>query len=1114
MQRDDAIIRQHAIEQFVRLGYTIIDGSQEEHASCSATGRLSHGEVVLLPQLRRSLHALNAGCADALIEAAIDAVTANLSLLSLAHANEQIYAMLKDGIKIDARGQLVNAEDENRNKDTQDTHKTLQVIEWRENEKEPHKNDFTLVSHFWVDGKLGKRCLDLVGFVNGLPFILLEIADSELQNTFDRIDRDYKDTIPAFFWYNAFIVVSDTFTGKMGSLTTPWEHFFQWKRIDDENEVESTRLNILIEGTCLPKRLLDIIENFTLFDRSRGLNKLIARNHQYLGVNNAIASLLKWEHERKKFRLAGEEVRHGKLGVFWHTQGSGKSYSMVFFVLKVQRTVANNYTFVVVTDREDLDDQIYHNFLHTGIISEDARQVHAASAKGLKQLLGGKHLLLFTLIQKFYSDSPGQNYEEISDNENIIVMADEAHRTQYDTLARNMRDALPRASFLGFTGTPLMDGEEQTRETFGHYVSIYNFRRAINDGVTVPLFYENHTPQIDIINHDFAEEMTEILEDAMLNEMQEREVVDRYAHTENFVVKSERLDWIAFDIVRHFMNRGYMGKAMVVSINKITAVRTYNRVWEQWRRYREELRAQLAQERDPDSKVELTNKIAYMEKTDMAVVVSPSDGDVERFAKFSVDNGEQVAIIPHHQRFRNQNLAEDFKTINNPLRIVFVCAMWMTGFDVPCLSTIYLDRLLKGHTLMQTIARANRVYGDKINGLIVDYASTMRSLTAALAVYAREDSSGYSLGDPPIGDKNDLVQILRKKLAETEEFCHEQGIDVQDLLVRLATEQDKLKQEELIQPAINALVAYDELKLNALLLTSEVGRYYKAILPDASEREFTLPVYLFRLLKEGIYRTMRPIGFKEILGRATHLVRESLEVQSAEERLSAETLTLRGGFDLRDIDLSALNNSLHNGQRHIKAEQLRQLLSARLQRLIKVNPSRVKHMEKLERAIDRYNEGCANFASDPQLINPQDKITQFSGNEARRDQLLDVYDDALIEATTEIAQEEQRSTQEGLSEEELAISDLLVADMSLSRDDHVQVKKVARDLLAALRPTFNVLDWQKKPITLGRAYSIIQDVLFELPQQTYSQDVIEQKCGTMFLHVQEHYKNDGTTSVA
>ncbi len=243
-------------------------------------------------------------------------------------------------------------------------------------------------------------------------------------------------------------------------------------------------------------------------------------------------------------------------------------------------------------------------------------------------------------------------------------------------------------------------------------------------------------------------------------------------------------------------------------------------------------------------------------------------------------------------------------------------------------------------------------------------------------------------------------------------------------------------------------------------------------------------------------------------------MRKFLEVQPAEERLSAETLTPRGGFDLRDIDLSALSSSLHSGQRHIKAEQLRQLLYERIQRMIKVNPSRVKHMEKLERAIDRYNEGCANFASDPQLVNPQEKITQFSSMEARRDQSLDAYDDALVELTDEVAKEEQRSTQEELSEEELAIFDLLATDASLSKDDHDQVKRVVHDLLTALRPTFNVIDWQKKPVTLGRAYSIIEDELFELPQPTYSREVSGQKCSAIFLYVQERYKNDGTTSVA
>src|SRR5581483_4468974 len=411
-------IRRQTIQQFAHLGYNIIDGSLDVGAglapalpgapvpNCSATGRARLDEVVLLPKLRQALRTLNPDCSDDLIAAAIDELTTNRSLVSLAHANEQLHALLKDGIKLNARGQIVESDD-------QDTHKTLRVINWREGELA--QNDFTLVTSFWVEGKLGKRCLDLVGFVNGLPLILLELADTEMRNIFNKIDSDYKATLPALFWYNAFIVVADTQTGKMGSLTATWEHFSQWKRVSDEREAESTRLSTLIEGTCQPARLLDLVENFTIFDSSKGLNKLVARNHQYLGVKNAIASLRSLENAHRddiddvRFSAVSDQTsdksdginrvatggteqgataggsqgkgdhQHGKLGVFWHTQGSGKSYSMVFFVRAVQRTIGNHYTFLVVTDRKDLDDQIYKNFLHTKTINEDVREVHAAN---------------------------------------------------------------------------------------------------------------------------------------------------------------------------------------------------------------------------------------------------------------------------------------------------------------------------------------------------------------------------------------------------------------------------------------------------------------------------------------------------------------------------------------------------------------------------------------------------------------------------------------------------------------------------------------------------------------------------------------------------------------
>jgi type I restriction enzyme, R subunit len=1146
MQRnsDDALTRQHAMQQFEQLGYTIVDGSQEENGDCSATGRRHIGEVLLLSQLRHALSTLNPDCPPNLIDKAMQTFTEGLSLYSIAQANRQIHALLIDGIKLDQQGQVVTPDIEERREGVhqggdhpiQDTthqggyqmeggkplpyetqtpaaHKTLRVIDWRE----PEQNTFTVVSHLWINGKLGKRCLDLVGFVNGLPFILLEIAEGELRHTFDRIDQDYKTTIPAFFWYNAFIIVANTFTCKMGSFTTPWEHFFQWKRVHDENEPENIRLATLLEGTCQKTRLLDIVENFTLFDTGKGLKKLVARNHQYLGVNNAIASLCAWEKERAERKAmrhtAGQPEptkEHGKLGVFWHTQGSGKSYSMVFFVRKVQRTIRNDYTFVVITDREDLDKQIFDNFSHTDSIQEDEKEIHARNAEQLQRLLGENHLLLFTLIQKFYSEQPGQDYRKLSDSEKIIILTDEAHRTQYDTLAKNIRDALPKAAFLGFTGTPLMDGEEQTRETFGKYVSIYNFRRAINDGTTVPLYYENRTPEVEMINPNFDEEMVELLEEAELDDRQEQRIYEQYARAGNIFTKGERLDQVARSIVQHFMRRGYdyMGKALVISIDKITAIRTRNRVEEQWRSYREELRQRLEQEHDPDIQRELQDKITYMDQTQMAVVVSATEGDSKRFAAFASETGEQIEIA-HQTQASNEQLAKNFKSEEHPLRIAFVCAMWITGFDVPPLSTIYLDRPLKGHTLMQTIARANRVHRDKLNGLIVDYASTMRRLEQALAIYAREDSSINALKDKPIGNKSDLVQMLRTLLAEAEQFFAAHDIDIPHLLQQLANMPDRLQQENLLQGTIDVLVAGDDIKLNTLLLTGEIDKLYRAILPDAAERDFTQPVYLYRLLKSGIYNTMQPGGIDYTLGLAKTLVRASLEVREHEPRYSPETNQLRGSFDLRDIDLDTLRTNMRSGQRHIKAEQMRQMMYERIKRMLQVNPKRTGLMEKLDRAIARYNEGSANVAVDPQLINGDEKITRLA-------ELQNDYADELVDIVEDVQQEEERHIREGVSEQTLAVFDLLTSGVELDEEQRSQVKEIAQRIYIKLQHIFIVPDWQNKGKgnILSQAYIIIEDALLNLPQQIYAQDLYKQKCDDIFLHIQTHNTGSETIDVA
>jgi type I restriction enzyme R subunit len=414
--------------------------------------------------------------------------------------------------------------------------------------------------------------------------------------------------------------------------------------------------------------------------------------------------------------------------VFWHTQGSGKSYSMQFFSQKILRKLPGNWTFLIVTDREDLDDQIYKNFANTGAVTEPEQRVRANSSEHLKQLLQSDHRYVFTLIQKFRIEK-GKKYPKLSDRSDIIVIADEAHRSQYDTFALNMRNALPNAAFIGFTGTPLMGGEEEkTRQVFGDYVSIYNFKQSIDDSATVPLFYENRIPEVQLSNDYLNQDMEELIEEAALNEEQESHLERQFAREYTIITDSDRLEKIASDIVNHFLGRGYQGKAMVVSIDRFTAVRMYDKVQQHWQQYLANLQTQLAKS-EPSKREQLVAKIQYMQETDMAVVVSQSQNEIEVFKKKGLD------ITPHRKRIVGEDLDEKFKDENHPLRIVFVCAMWITGFDVPSCSTIYLDKPMRNHTLMQTIARANRVFPDKVNGLIVDYIGVFRDLQKALAIY-------------------------------------------------------------------------------------------------------------------------------------------------------------------------------------------------------------------------------------------------------------------------------------------------------------------------------------------------------------------------------------------
>ena len=495
---EDSLVEQPAIALLGDLGWETVNAFDEFESGDSMLGRETKAEVILISRLRPVLERFNPELPQDAIEQAIQELARDRSRMSLAAANREIYQLLKNGIRVNV------ADPENDGESVE----VVQLIDW----DQPDNNDFLLCSQFWVTGEMHTRRADLVGFVNGLPLLFIELKATHvrLETAFNGNLRDYKDTVPQLFWANALVILSNGSQSRVGSITAGWEHLVEWKKVDDENEESRVSLETMLRGVCKPERFLDIVENFTLFQEvPGGLIKLTAKNHQYLGVNNSLEAL---KDVRK---------REGKLGVFWHTQGSGKSVSMIFFAQKVLRKMPGNWTFVIVTDRQELDGQIYKNFASAGVVTEGRAQ--AESGAHLRQLLSEDHRYVFTLIHKF------RVAEEVSKRNDIIVITDEAHRSQYDTLALNMRTALPNAAFLAFTGTPLIVGEERTRQVFGDYISIYDFQQSVQDGTTVPLYYENRIPELQLVNENLNEDMERLLEEAELDEAQEKKLEREFA---------------------------------------------------------------------------------------------------------------------------------------------------------------------------------------------------------------------------------------------------------------------------------------------------------------------------------------------------------------------------------------------------------------------------------------------------------------------------------------------------------------------------------------------------------------------------------------------------------
>ena len=750
-------------------------------------GRKSYKEILLTCYLKEALKKFNPWINEAQIIEALRNLESRLSTASLLQVNEEKYYLIRDGIPVTIKKP---------NGETQI--KKAMVIDFLN----PENNYFLAIKELKIHGELHRRRTDIVGFVNGIPLLFVELKNSsvDVRNAYEDNYTDYQDTVPNLFYYNAFLMLSNGMEAKVGTLGSKFEFFHEWKRLD-ENDQGSVALETMLLGICKKENFLDLFENFILYDHSNGHTaKILARNHQYLGVNEAMKA------------YAARKLNDGKLGVFWHTQGSGKSYSMLFFTKKVRRKMQGTPTFVILTDRDELNTQISDTFENCGLLGKDikASQYIATSGSDLVQKLKGNPSFIFTLIQKF--NKP--NEEPIYPDHDIIIISDEAHRSQYGIFADNMMKLLPTAARIGFTGTPLLSSDNITARTFGGYVSVYDFKRAVEDGATVPLYYENRGEKIaGLQNPEITDQILDAIENADLDVDQQDKLEAEFAKEIHLLTAEPRLKSIARDFVRHYCDLWTSGKAMFVCLNKVTCVRMYNFVQEYWQEEIKAIKENIKKVSQQEAQ-ELERKLKWMQECEMAVVISQEQNEIQTFKKWGLD------IKHHREKMEKRELDKEFKDSKNPLRVVFVCAMWLTGFDVKCLSCLYLDKPLKAHTLMQTIARANRVSEGKSNGLIIDYIGIVKALRKALADYTA--NLGANNGTDPTIDKEELVARIIEVVKKTKEFLEQKEFELEKLIG--AVDFTKLAY---LQEAANAVCRNIEDKKIFTTYASELNRLIK-----------------------------------------------------------------------------------------------------------------------------------------------------------------------------------------------------------------------------------------------------------------------------------------------
>ena len=1112
------------------LGWESVYAWNEETFGQDGTlGRQDTAEAVLTRDLRAALQRLNPELPQTAIDEAVRALTLHDFSRSLIQHNQDFTRLIRNGVSVswrDAHG---------RRRDGR-----ARVIDFQ---NKPGANRFLAVRELKLQGLRTphyNRRADLVCYVNGLPLVFIELkaVHKNIRAGFDGNLRDYMDenVIAHAFHHNAFLIVSNGHRARYGSITSEWEHFYEWKRLE-EAEKGKVDAETLLNGMLAHDRLLDLVENFTLFDESKPgrTRKVVARNHQVLGVNRAVASVANQEELKRAFppekrlqhrvielplerRAIADQQRlleateaglpalpsfipegpvniieraHpdlGRLGVFWHTQGSGKSYSMAFFTEKVRRKVEGNFTFLLMTDRDDLDSQIYGTFVGTGVA--DDQTPRAASGVALERLLKENHRYIFSLIHKFNQDvDPKKPYSERDD---IIVISDEAHRTQSGKFARNMRVALPNAAFIGFTGTPLFKQDEITKRIFGDYVSRYDFKRSEEDGATVKLVYENRGEKLGLSHADLNERIAEKIEQAELDADQSALLDKLLGKDYEVVTADERLEKIAADFVEHCAKRWESGKSLFVCIDKITCGRMYQRIMPYWQAKIVEVRSaheakntEAATATDEgirsklrDQATKLEKQAQWLEETIVEIIISESQNEVADFKKWKFD------IIPHRERMKKGfevaggervDVETAFKNPKHPFRVAIVCAMWLTGFDVECLSTLYIDKPMKAHTLMQAIARANRVYPDKDHGLIVDYNGMLASLRAALAQYALGDDGDG--GEEIIAPIEERVQALIEAIEATEAHLRNLRFDPATLIGAKGFARIRG-----LADAVEAVYTNDETKRRFEIMAREVFSRFKALVVEPSAWAFAERHDNIEAIYKKLTERRDTADVTALLKELHRIVNEAILTQEPGGD-QAEGLI----FDLSKIDLDKLREEFAKKVQHKAStlQDIRTIVEQKLADMLARNPMRLDYQIKYENIVDDYNR------------------------EKDRTTIEDTFR-RLVELVQGLDEEQTRAARENLSEEELALFDKLKRD-DLNKADRERVKQASRDMLKAIKERLAELDrfWEKEQ-TKGEIEAFILDEIFvKLPSPPFTAEEKKLVASNVYAHVWQQAMSGG-----